>query len=381
MYLDHNATTPVDPQVLEAMLPHLQGSCGNPSSVHKAGRIARAAVDEAREQVAALVGVQASQVIFTASGTEANNTALKSVATLKGRDVALLVSAIEHPSVAQVASALARQGWPVQRVAPDVHGLVQPKAVAEAMPAGCGLVSVMLANNETGAIQDVAAIARIARTHGALVHTDAVQALGKMPVDFGALGVHMMSLSAHKIYGPKGVGALVLDKRTALEPLLHGGGHERRRRAGTENVAAIVGFGKAAVLAQERLDSDMAQQSALRDRLIQAARTAVPDMVVFAEEAPRLCNTVALGIPGIEGETLLMSLDLMDIMVSSGSACSSGSLDPSPALLAMGVPVDIARSAIRVSLGRDTLVADVDHFVTVLRQQVARLRNLSRIAG
>ena len=190
-----------------------------------------------------------------------------------------------------------------------------------------------------------------------------------------------MSLSAHKIYGPKGVGALVLDKRTALEPLLHGGGHERRRRAGTENVAAIVGFGKAAVLAQERLDADMAQQSALRDRLIQAARAAVPDMVVFAEDAPRLCNTVALGVPGIEGETLLMSLDLMDIMVSSGSACSSGSLDPSPALLAMGVPVDVARSAIRVSLGRDTSVADIDRFVSVLRQQVERLRNLSRIAG
>ncbi|MEK8090673.1 cysteine desulfurase family protein [Thermithiobacillus plumbiphilus] len=381
MYLDHNATTPVDPQVLEAMLPHLQGCCGNPSSVHKAGRIARAAVDEAREQVASLVGVQASQVVFTASGTEANNMALKGVAALKGRDAALLVSAIEHPSVAQVASALARQGWPVQRVAPDVHGLVQAEAVAEAMPAACGLVSVMLANNETGAIQDVAAIARIARARGALVHTDAVQALGKMPVDFGALGVHMMSLSAHKIYGPKGVGALVLDKRTALEPLLHGGGHERRRRAGTENVAAIVGFGKAAVLAQERLDADMAQQSALRDRLIQAARAAVPDMVVFAEDAPRLCNTVALGVPGIEGETLLMSLDLMDIMVSSGSACSSGSLDPSPALLAMGVPVDVARSAIRVSLGRDTSVADIDRFVSVLRQQVERLRNLSRIAG
>lgn len=381
MYLDHNATTPLDPAVLEAMLPYLQGRCGNPSSVHQAGRAARAAVDEAREQVAALVGVQPSQVIFTAGGTEANNLALKGIALQSGREAALVVSAIEHPSVLQAAAHLQRQGWPLVQVAPDRDGVVQPEAVAAAMPAKTALVSVMLANNETGAIQDVAAIAALVRGRGALMHTDAVQALGKIPVHFPSLGVHLMSLSAHKIYGPQGVGALILDKRTGIEPLLHGGGHERKRRAGTENVAGIVGFGRAAQLAQERLAAEQARLTQLRERLIARLRAALPDAVVFAERAPRLPNTVALGVPGVDGETLLMSLDLLGIMVSSGSACASGSLEPSPVLLAMGVPRELARSAIRVSLGRENTAAEVDLFADVLRAQAERLRGLARAAG
>lgn len=373
MYLDYNATTPLAPEALEAMLPYLREHCGNPSSVHKAGRIARAALDAAREQVAQLVGVQAAQVIFTSGATEANNTALKGVMALAGKQAALVLSEIEHSSVRESAKALQREHYRVLWVAPDADGLVAPDAVLAAMPTETALVSVMLANNETGAIQDLSTIAALARAKGALVHTDAVQAAGKIPLHFPSLGVHLMSLSAHKIYGPKGVGALIVDKRAAFEPLLHGGGHERNRRGGTENVAGIVGFGVAAQLAAQRLATDTLRLSALRDDLLNRLRQRIPDLMLFAEAAPRLCNTLCVGFPGVDGETLLMNLDLQGVMVSSGSACASGSIDPSPVLLAMGVPRELARSSIRISLGRDTTDDDLLRFAYILGEQVGRL--------
>jgi cysteine desulfurase len=377
-YFDHNATTPVDERVLEAMLPFLRQHYGNASSRHDLGTTARKAVDRAREQVAALVGVQPVQVIFTSGGTEANNFFIKGAAgCLKPTQVA--VSAIEHPCVARPAQELARQGWKVRRLAVSREGEIDLEDVAAALREPTGIVSVMLANNETGVIQDVAAVAARARAAGAWVHTDAVQALGKIPVDFGALGVHAMTLSAHKIYGPKGAGALVVDKRIELRPLLHGGGHEQGMRSGTENVPAIVGFGAACELAASRLHELAQRLLGLRARVERGLHEL--GAVVFGERAPRIPNTSYFAFPGIEGETLVVELDKVGQAVAAGAACSSTSTEPSATLLAMGVAPELARGAVRLSLGAGNTAEQVDAFLRALAGVLRRLRGLAAMAG
>ncbi|HXG27849.1 MAG TPA: cysteine desulfurase family protein, partial [Nevskiales bacterium] len=337
VYFDHNATAPLDPRVLEAMLPYLADAAyGNPSSVHRYGRAARQALDTARAQVAALVGAEASQLTFTSGGTEANNLALKGYAARHpGRR--MLVSAIEHACIVEPAQALARQGVSVEWIPVDARGQVDLAALETLLARGnVGLVAVMYANNETGVVQDIPALAARVRAAGGVLHCDAVQAAGKLPLDFRACGAHSLTLSAHKIYGPRGVGALLLDKTLELEPLLHGGGQEKGLRGGTENLAAIVGFGKAAELAATELAQRAAHTRALRERL-EAGLRALPGVVIFGDGAERLPNTVQFGTPGFESETLLMALDRKGIAVSSGSACHSGKTEPSHVLLAMGV--------------------------------------------
>lgn len=362
IYLDHNATTPVDDRVLEAMFPFLKTFYGNPSSLYRLGRVAGSAIDAAREQLAALLGVQPGQIIFTSGGTEANNLALATLAPQAG----LAVSAIEHPSVMEPALHLKSLGHQLTVLNVDANGLITQDAIDEVIRSKPSLVSMMLANNETGAVQNIAHYTGQLRAQGIKVHTDAVQALGKIPVDFNRLGAHLMSLSSHKIYGPKGCGALVFEKSVAINPVLLGGGQEQGLRAGTENVAAIVGFGKAAELAKIELAERHAHLLKLR-KLLEQSLSAIPGLTVFAEQAERLPNTVQMGIRGIDGEMLLMQLDQKSIAVSSGSACASGLREASPVLAAMGVDPSDAKSAIRISLGKANTEADIFEFVKQLK--------------
>ncbi|HWP94511.1 MAG TPA: cysteine desulfurase family protein [Gammaproteobacteria bacterium] len=365
VYLDHNATTPLDPRVLEAMMPYLTTHFGNPSSVHRYGRLARNAIDESRARVAALVGVHFSQVVFTGGGTEANNLALRGTAARlpRGR---VLVSAVEHSSVLEPAERLRELGFEVERIPVDADCRVDLAALDALLAGGdVRLVSVMLANNETGAIQDIPRIAERVRRAGAILHTDAIQAAGKLAIDFASLGVHLLTLSAHKLYGPKGVGALIFDRALDIAPLIAGGGHEHGLRAGTENLAGIVGFGAAAEFARAELAQRAAHARALRDRL-EAALAGRPGIVLFARSAERVPNTLQLGVVGIDGETVQMGLDRKGFAVSTGSACHSGTGKPSHVLLAMGVNETLARGAIRVSIGKDNTAAEIDRFVEAL---------------
>lgn len=381
MYLDHNATTPLDPEVLEAMMPYLREQYGNPSSMHRLGRAARAAVDRAREEVAALVDAHPSQVIFTSGGSEANNLAVKGVLAGMTPDAGLLTSSIEHPSLLRAAAFLERRGHPVRHVAPNARGEVECETFLAAVTPDTKMASLMLVNNETGVVQAVRGVGEELRGRGVPFHTDAVQAAGKTALSFPRLQVDLMSLSAHKLYGPKGVGALVARREIALEPLLHGGGQERKQRGGTENVAGIVGFGAAARLAMERLEGERIRLTRLREHVLGRIKALLPETVVFGEGAERVANTLCIAVPGIAGETLLMNLDLAGILVSSGSACASGSREPSPALLAMGLTRDLARSAIRISLGRDNTEAQMDRFADELYGQISRLQDMAKVAS
>ena len=380
-YFDHNATTPLDERVFDAMLPYLRGRYGNASSRHEPGTVARKAINAAREQVAALVNVQPAQVIFVSGGTEANNLFIRgAAASLKPSQVA--VSAIEHPCVAKPAQELARHGWKLRKLAVTRDGQVDIADVEEALKDApgetTGIVSVMLANNETGVIQDVAAVAARARRAKAWMHTDAVQALGKIPVDFAALGVHAMTLSAHKIYGPKGAGALVVDKRLELKPIIHGGGHEQGLRSGTENVPAIAGFGVACELAAGRMGELAPRLEKLRAR-IEAGLHGL-GAAIFGEQAPRIPNTSYFAFKGIEGETLVIELDRAGFAVAPGAACSSANPEPSATLTAMGVAPEIARGAVRFSLGAANTQEQVDDFLRALKSAVARLRSMTAMA-
>lgn len=376
VYLDHNATSPLDPAVLDSMMPFLREQFGNPSSPHRFGRRMRAAIDTAREQVAALVKVHASQVVFTSGGTESNNLAIKGVAATQMPGT-LAVGATEHPSVLEPARTLAAHGWRIVEIAVDRDGRVDSAVFGEALAARPSLISVMVANNETGVIQDVAALAHAARSQGAIFHTDAVQAAGKLALDFPASGAHLMSLSAHKLNGPQGVGALMVDKSIECLPLLHGGGQERERRSGTENVAGIVGFGAAAALAIERLAARSARFMALRTRLESALR-AIGGVVIFGAGAERLPNTVYFGVRDIDGETLILGLDRRGFACASGSACGSARREPSHVLRAMQVESDLAMGAIRVSFGAGNTERDVDEFASGLAAEIERLQPATR---
>jgi len=377
VYFDHNATTPVDDRVFEAMLPYLRGRYGNASSRHDLGTAARRAVDSARQQVAALVNVQPSQVIFVSGGTEANNLFIKGAAGyLKPTQIA--VSAIEHPCVAKPAQELGRQGWKVRKLAVTRRGEIDLADIEQALKEPTGIVSVMLANNETGVIQDVAAVAARARTAKAWMHTDAVQALGKIAVDFAALNVHAMTISAHKIYGPKGAAALVMDKRLQMKPIIHGGGHEQGMRSGTENVPAIVGFGAACELAGGRIGELAQRQEAMRARLEQGLHEM--GAVIFGEDAPRISNTSYFAFKGILGETLVIELDKAGYAVAPGAACSSANPEPSATLLAMGVDSELALGAVRFSLGAGSAQPQIDEFLKALKSVVARLKSMTAMA-
>ncbi|AVR88991.1 cysteine desulfurase family protein [Thauera aromatica] len=381
VYLDWNATTPLDPVVREAMLPWLGGAepvrFGNASSRHEYGRQARAAVDEARARVAAAVGAHATEVVFTSGGSEANNLFLKGAAAML-RPGRVAVSAIEHPCVREPARQLARAGWDMHEIAVDGEGRIDDRAWQAVLAQRPRLVSVMQANNETGVVQDIAALAAQARAVGAWFHTDAVQALGKIETDFRALGVHAMTLSAHKIGGPLGAGALVVDKRVELSPLIAGGGQERGLRSGTENVAAIVGFGVACELARARREAEAGRLGELRDGIARALHKL--GARIFGAGAPRLPNTVFFALEPIEGETLVGKLDRAGFACASGSACSSANPEPSRTLLAMGVAPEIARGALRVSLGRDTRADDTERFIAALARVVDELKNLASVA-
>jgi cysteine desulfurase len=377
VYFDHNATTPLDDRVLEAMLPYLRGRYGNASSRHELGTVARRAVDVARQQVAAFVNVQPKQVIFVSGGTEANNLFIKGAAGyLKPTQIA--VSAIEHPCVAKPAQELGRQGWKVRKFAVTRRGEIESADVEQALKEPTGIVSVMLANNETGVIQDVAAVSERARAAKAWMHTDAVQALGKIPVDFGALNVHAMTISAHKIYGPKGAAALVMDKRLQMKPIIHGGGHEQGLRSGTENVPAIVGFGAACELAAGRIAELAKGQDAMRERLEQGLHEM--GAAIFGEDAPRISNTSYFAFKGILGETLVIELDKAGYAVAPGAACSSANPEPSATLLAMGVDPELALGAVRFSLGAGNTLSQVDDFLKALKSVVTRLKQLTAMA-
>jgi len=377
IYFDHNATTALDARVLEAMSPFLSQPHGNPTSRHSFGRHARSAIDRAREQVADAVNAHPSQVIFTSGGTEANNLAITGIASCYGKSQ-IITSAIEHPCVTRPALAMKQRGWQLGTLNVDNAGVVELSALDAILSTETSIVSVMLANNETGAIQPVAELAEIARRHSTTIHTDAVQALGKMKVDFETLNVHAMTLSSHKINGPQGVGALILDKRIDIQPVIHGGGQERGLRSGTENVAAIVGFGAACELLNARLLQHTSQIRQLRDYL----ETGLSNLgaTMFGTKTERLPNTSFFAFNEIEGETLVMAMDRKGFAVASGSACSSDSSEPSSVLLAMGVERDLAKGAIRVSLGASNTSDQIDAFLSVLSGEITRLRQLTAIA-
>lgn len=393
VYFDHNASTPLDARVLEAMLPFLGARFGNPSSRHEYGRAARKAIDEARQQVAAAVGAHPTEVLFTSGGSEANNLFLRGAAAamvpvVKAESAAPLVaiSAIEHPCVREPAKELARQGWALAEIAVDGDGRIDPEAYRAILARQPRLISLMLANNETGVLQDLPDLAEQARVvcgkSGTYLHSDAVQAFGKVPVDFRALnaaGVHALTLSAHKIYGPQGVGALVLDKRVELRPLIAGGGQERGLRSGTENLAAIVGFGQACALLYARRAQATEPLLALRERLECGLRQI--GGLIFAQHAARLPNTVYCAFEQVDGETLVGKLDRAGYAIASGAACSSVNPEPSHVLRAMSVAPEIARGAVRISLGEGNTLTQVDDFLAALGETMVHLRRLTALAS
>lgn len=377
VYLDWNATTPLDPAVREAMLPWLQSRFGNASSRHEYGRQARAAIDEARARVAKACGAHASEVLFTSGGSEANNLFVKGAAECL-KPGTLAISAIEHPCVGEPARQLRGRGWQFERIAVDDMGRIDRADWLRIVAERPKIVSVMLANNETGVLQDIVPLAKEAGQAGACFHTDAVQAFGKVPVDFRALGAHAMTLSAHKIGGPIGAGALIMDKRMEVAPLIAGGGQERNLRSGTENVAAIVGFGVACEQAVARLSAETQRLSCLRASLETALRSY--GCRIFSDAAERLPNTTFFAADGVDGETLVAKLDRAGFACASGSACSSAHPGASQTLLAMGVEPDVARGAIRVSLGRETTDEDISRFAATYARLLHELRNLTAMA-
>jgi cysteine desulfurase len=379
-YFDHNATTPPDPAVVEVVSRALLDDFGNPSSVHHFGQQAKALLDESRSAVAELIGGEPAEVVFTSGGTEADNLALRGAAEVleTGGRRRLITSGIEHEAVLNTVKALARHGWGVTQVAMDATGIVSPAALEEAIGDDTALVSLMHANNEIGTVQPIAALAAIAHAHGALFHTDAVQSVGKIPVDVRSLGVDLLSLSGHKFNGPKGAGALWIKRGTRMVATMTGGKHERNRRGGTENVPGLAGLGVASRLARKKLATEGPRLAALRDRLERGILLSVPGTVVNGTLTPRVPNTTNISFDGVEAESLLIALDLEGFAVSTGSACSSGTLEPSHVLRAMGLPTHRTQNSIRFSLGAGNTDAQVDALIAKLPSVVEKLRSLVR---
>lgn len=378
IYLDNAATTAVAPEVLEAMLPYFTEVYGNPSSIHATGRTAHKAVDQARRQVAAAIGAQPQEIYFTAGGSESDNWAIKGTALAQQRKGNhIITSAIEHHAVLHTCAWLEKHGFEVTYLPVDEFGRVNPEDVEKAITDKTILISIMTANNEIGTIQPIREIGAIARAHKILFHTDAVQAVGAIPVNVDEMNVDMLSMSGHKFHGPKGIGALYIRKGVRIDTLIHGGAQERGLRAGTENLPGIVGIGKAIELAVANLDENAARMTALRDRLIDGILERIPDVRVNGHRTQRLPNNCNVSIRYIEGEAMLLRLDLAGIAASSGSACTSGSLDPSHVLLAIGLPHEIAHGSLRLTLGADTTEKDIDAVLDTLPGIVSDLRAMS----
>jgi cysteine desulfurase len=378
VYFDHNATTAIDKKVLSVMMPFLETQQGNPTSQHSFGRHARTAIEEAREQVALAIHAHPTEVIFTSGGTEANNMIVHGAA-IKNPQSTLVRSNIEHPCVARPMEALTHQGWHQELLKVNHDGVIPNEAYKNITADNISLVSVMLANNETGVIQEVSHLSDFAKGKKAISHTDAVQAFGKMEVRFNELEIDAMTLSSHKIYGPQGVGALILNKRSDIEPLIYGGGQEKNLRSGTENIAAIVGFGKACELISESLKA-----SSMRSRELQTTlefHLKALGAVIFSEKVKRLSNTTFFAFKDIEGSTLLTALDKKGFAIASGSACSSVNKEPSHVLLAMGIDEDLARGALRISFGNQNTIKDVTSFIETLKKELQTLKQLTAIAA
>ena len=378
IYLDHNATTPTHTEVVKAMLPYYDEVYGNPSSIHQFGQEARKAIEEAREKVANFIGAKAEEIVFTSSGTEADNFAIKgSVYRNEKKDKHIITSSIEHHAVLNPFKYLEGNGFKVTFLPVDEYGILNPDDVRSAITDETILISIMYANNEVGTIEPIEEIGKIAKEKGIIFHTDAVQAVGKLRVNVNELNVDLLSLSGHKIYGPKGIGALYIRKGTKLEPLILGGHHERNRRAGTENVPGIVGLGKAVEIASKDMEKENKQLIYLRDRLWDGIKQKMDSVKLNGHPEKRIPNTLNASFKFIEGESMILNLDMKGIAVSTGSACTSGSLEPSHVLNAMGVDPATAQGSIRFSLGRDNTEEDIDYVLEVLPEIISRLREMS----
>jgi cysteine desulfurase len=376
VYFDHAATTAVDERVLAQRLPYFSERSGNASELHGLGQEARAAVETARADVAAALGASEKEIIFTSGGTESDNMAL--IGYLQRFEPGHLVtSAIEHPAVGEAARYLQRQGWEVTYVGVDGDGLIDIDEYEQAFRSDTRLASVMMANNVVGTVQPIKQLARIAHDKGAVFHTDAVQAAGSLPIDVADLGVDLLSISAHKFYGPKGIGAIYIRRGTRMAAILHGGGHERRLRSGTENTPGIVGLAAALTLAVAEMPTTAPRLEALRDRALDGVVAAVPDVIALGHRQERLPGNVAFTVRYIEGESMLLQLDQKGIAVSSGSACASGSLEPSHVILALGLGAEEAHGSLRLSLGRENTVEEIDYFLDVFPPIVEKLRQMS----
>lgn len=382
VYMDHSATTPVDPEVFKEMIPYYNDRYGNASSVYSLGQQARRAVEKGREQVSQLINASSQEIFFTSGGTEADNQALLTfMAANRTRGNHLITSAIEHHAILHTCDYLEKQGFEITILPVGPDGLVDPQALEQAMKPTTALVSIMHANNEVGTIQPIKELAAIAHKGGAAFHTDAVQSLGKIPVDVKEMGIDMLSGSSHKLYGPKGIGFLFVKKGIKIESLLHGGGQERRLRAGTENVPGIVGLGKAAELARINLPERADKLNYLGKRLIEGILNTIPHARLTGHPVNRIPGSVSFCFEFVEGESILLMLDGLGIMASSGSACTSGSLDPSHVLLALGLPHEIAHGSLRLTLGKDNTAEDVDYVLKVLPPIIENLRKMSPLCG
>ncbi len=381
IYLDYAATTPTDPEVAKAMLPYLTKSYGNPSSLHSFGLEAKEAIENARNSIADSIGAHSGEIIFTSGGTEADNLAIKGVALHnKSRGNHIITSSIEHPAVIETCKFLGKQGNRITFLPVDINGLVDPDELKKAITNKTILVSIMHANNEVGTIEMIADIAMVTREAGIPFHTDAVQTFGHIPVNVKSMGVDLLSISAHKLYGPKGIGALYVRKGVELAPLLHGGGQENKNRSGTENTASIVGFAKAVELTTQEMPDEIKRLTLLRDRLIEGILEENDDTRLNGHPRDRLPNNINVSIDYIEGESVMLNLDLEGICISTGSACSSSEHGPSHVLLAMGLPREQAYSSLRITLGRWTTETHIEHFIDSLTKIVRKLRAMSPLA-
>ncbi len=378
IYLDHNATTPTDKRVLEVMLPYFCDDFGNASSLHRFGQRAHVALEDARTQVASILGAEEKEIVFTSGGSESNNHAIKGAAYLhqdKGRHI--ITCAVEHPAVLNTCEHLQKRGFDVTYISVDKRGMLDLNNLEDAIRKDTILVTIMHANNEVGTIQPIAEISKLVEKRGVLFHTDAVQAVGKLETDVNKLGVDMLSLSAHKLYGPKGVGALYVRSGVELMPLIHGGYHEKGRRAGTENLPGIVGLGKACEICMAEMKEESKRLTMLRERLWQGFSSRISETVLLGHSTKRLPGTLAVSFKYVEGESVLLNLDLEGIAVSSGSACASGSIEPSHVLIAMGVPPELARGGIRLSLGRGNTEEQINRVIEITPGIIEKLRAMS----
>jgi len=382
VYMDHAATTPVDPEVVEAMVPYFTEIYGNASSLHSYGREAHNAMEEARRRVARLLNAYPEEIIFTAGGTESDNIAIKGTAYAnRSRGDQIITSTIEHPAVLETCRSLEKQGFKVSYIPVDKNGLIELESLRKAVTERTTLITIMHANNEIGTIEPIEEIAEIAKAKSIIFHTDAVQSAGKIPIDVKNVGVDLLSISAHKIYGPKGIGALYIKKGTHLEPIIHGGGHEKGLRSSTENIPGIVGLGKAAELAERRIGEDTAHLTDLRDQLIKATLSNIEESYLNGHPTKRLPNNAHFRFTGIEGEALILNLDEKGVAASTGSACSSKKLLPSHVLMAIGLDEVQAHGSLRLTLGRENTKEDIEYVLQVLPETVKKLRAISPLWG